>query len=173
MTYFVVDIESDGPVTPQYSMVLFGAVVLAPSLTETFFGKVRPISEEWLPKALAVSHLTREETLLFPPPEVTIPAFVGWVEAHTEAGKRPVFVSDNTGFDFSFMNFYLWKYAGRNPFGHTSRNISDLYKGMERDVASSFWSLKQTKHTHHPVDDAMGNAEALLAMRELGLRLPL
>lgn len=34
--------------------------------------------------------------------------------------------------------------------------------------------LRKTRHTHHPVDDAMGNAEALLTMKEtLGLKIKL
>jgi len=35
------------------------------------------------------------------------------------------------------------------------------------------WKRKyrKTKHTHHPVDDAKGNAEALIAMKNLGLKI--
>ena len=40
------------------------------------------------------------------------------------------------------------------------------------DVFVNFKHLRKTKHTHHPVDDARGNAEALLAMKEqLGLKI--
>jgi hypothetical protein len=39
-----------------------------------------------------------------------------------------------------------------------------------KDVRKSFKHLRKTPHTHHPVDDAKGNAEALLAMiQEFGL----
>jgi hypothetical protein len=31
--------------------------------------------------------------------------------------------------------------------------------------------LRKTIHSHHPVDDAKGNAEALLAMKEMGLKI--
>ncbi|HQP02825.1 MAG TPA: exonuclease, partial [Bacteroidia bacterium] len=30
---------------------------------------------------------------------------------------------------------------------------------------------RKTRHTHHPVDDAKGNAEALLQFRKMGLRV--
>ena len=33
--------------------------------------------------------------------------------------------------------------------------------------------LRKTRHTHHPVDDAKGNAEALLQMKEMGLKINL
>jgi hypothetical protein len=32
--------------------------------------------------------------------------------------------------------------------------------------------LKRTPHAHHPVDDAKGNAEAILATKEIGLKIP-
>jgi hypothetical protein len=35
---------------------------------------------------------------------------------------------------------------------------------MQRDYYASFKALRKTKHTHHPLDDATGNAEALLVM---------
>ncbi len=171
MTYFMVDIEADGPVAPLYSMVSLGVVVCEEGLGRTFFGKVRPISELWLPGALAVSGYTREETLGFPPPERVMPEFIAWVLACTKKGTKPIFVSDNNGFDFGFVSYYLWRYTGGNIFGHSSRNLSDLYKGMTGDVRRSFRHLKKTPHTHHPVDDAKGNAEALLAMRGMGLKI--
>ena len=34
-----------------------------------------------------------------------------------------------------------------------------------RDTFKNFKHLRKTKHTHHPVDDAKGNAEALLEMK--------
>lgn len=37
-------------------MVSFGAVILEPNLGRTFHGKARPISENWVPDALAVSN---------------------------------------------------------------------------------------------------------------------
>lgn len=32
-------------------------------------------------------------------------------------------------------------------------------------------SGRKTQHRQHPVDDARGNAEALLAMKEMGLKI--
>jgi len=41
-----------------------------------------------------------------------------------------------------------------------------------KDTFVNFKHLRKTKHTHHPVDDARGNAEALLTMKEtLGLKI--
>ena len=41
------------------------------------------------------------------------------------------------------------------------------------DTFANFKFLRKTRHTHNPVDDARGNAEALLAMKELGLKIKL
>jgi hypothetical protein len=50
-------------------------------------------------------------------------------------------------------------------------NLGSLYKGLVQDTFKNFKHLRKTKHTHHPVDDARGNAEALLQMKELGLKI--
>ena len=64
----MVDIESDGPIPGDYSMICFGAVVVEPGLNRTFYGKLRPISEKFIPEALAVSGFTREHVLAFDAP---------------------------------------------------------------------------------------------------------
>jgi hypothetical protein len=43
-----------------------------------------------------------------------------------------------------------------------------------KDAFASFKHLRKTTHTHHPVDDAKGNAEALLAIvRNFGVKIGL
>jgi len=42
---------------------------------------------------------------------------------------------------------------------------------MMKDSRASWKHLRKTKHTHNPVDDAMGNAEALLEMQKMGLKI--
>ena len=45
---------------------------------------------------------------------------------------------------------------------------------LVKDTTKTFKHLRRTAHTHHPVDDARGNAQALLEMREaMGLKFPL
>lgn len=163
----VVDVEADGPCPSLYSMISFGAVALD-DMTKTFYGECAPISEQWQPEALKVSGFTREQTLSFKSPETTMIEFDKWLSQF----KKVTFWSDNNGFDWQFINYYLHLYVGNNRFGFSSRNIGDIYKGMNKSVYASFKHLRVTKHSHHPVDDAMGNAEALIKIRELGLILP-
>jgi DNA polymerase III alpha subunit (gram-positive type) len=172
MPYVMVDVEADGPIPGDYSMICFGAVIVEPGLARDFYGKLRPISERFVPEALAVSGFTREQTLAFDAPEVTMQRFASWL---AEQGRgRLLFVSDNNGFDWSFINWYFHHFLGKNPFGHSSNNLGSLYKGLVKDMFQNFKHLRKTRHTHHPVDDARGNAEAFLHLKEqLGLKVSL
>jgi hypothetical protein len=156
----MIDVESDGPIPGDYSMICFGAVLVNGSLSETFYGQLRPISDKWIPEALAISGFTRRQTLEFDPPDQVMGRFRDWLRKNSP--DRPMFISDNNGYDWQFINWYFHHYLGDNPFGHSSTNLGSLYKGIIRNMSKSFKHLRKTKHTHHPVDDAKGNAEALL-----------
>jgi hypothetical protein len=172
MSYVMVDIESDGPAPGLFSMVCFGAIVVTPALDRTFYGRLRPISDRWLPEALAISGFSREQHDGFDDPRDVMTEFGNWVAAN--AGRRPIFISDNNGFDWSFINYYFHRFVGKNPFGHSSQNLGSLYKGLVKDAFATFKHLRTTAHTHHPVDDARGNAEALLRIKhELGMKIAL
>lgn len=169
--YIVVDVEADGPIPHEYSMVCFGAIAVEPTLSRTFYGEVRPISDKWVPEALAISGISRETHDTFDEPEDVMLRFADWIEE--TADGRPIFISDNNGFDFAWINWYFHKYFGRNPFGFSSRRIGDLYCGMKMDPFAQWKYLRETRHDHHPLNDAKGNAEALLKMREMGLKFPM
>ena len=166
MTFVSVDVEADGPIPGDYSMISFGAVIVDEDMGKTFYGQLAPISKKWDPEALAVSGHTREECFEFRDPVVVMQNFETWLEQI----KRPMFIADNNGFDWQFINWYFHHFLGRNPFGFSSTNLNSIWKGMQKDCFSSFKHLRKTKHSHHPVDDARGNAEALLAMQEMGLK---
>lgn len=149
-------------------MIALGAVLVEPGLSRVFSAQLKPISPNWISDALAVSGYSREETEEFDDPEPVMRRFADWVSA--ESKGRPFFISDNNGFDWGFMNWYFHRFLGSNPFGHSSTNLGSLYKGLVKDTYKSFKHLRETSHTHNPVDDAMGNAEALLKMKnDLGL----
>ena len=172
MSYIMVDVEADGPAPGPYSMVCFGAVVVRPGLKDTFYGQVRPISKNYDSDALAISGISRQEHHKFPTPIVTMNNFRIWMNKKTVG--QPMFISDNNGFDWQFINYYFWANKIPNPFGHSSTNLGSLYKGIQRDMFINFKHLRITKHTHNPVDDAMGNAEALIHMKDklrLGIKL--
>lgn len=155
-----VDVESDGPCPGKHSMVCFGAVIVESGFQRTFYGQVKPISDIYIPEALAISGFSREEHLKFADPYDTMLEFDLWLNKNIEG--RPILFSDNNGYDAAFINYYFHMYLDRNPFGWSSANIGSLYKGVSKNMYAKFTHLRDTKHTHHPVDDAKGNAEALL-----------
>jgi len=164
MSIVSVDIEADGPIPYVYSMIEIGAVVVEPPLDKTFYGTLSPTSKLFDPNALKSIGRNRIETLSFDDPKKTMERFDKWL---TDTCKQPlIFIADNNGFDWSFVNYYFHLYLSKNPFGYSSRNLNDLFKGIQRDMRASFKGLRRTKHSHNPVMDALGNAEALLAMIE-------
>lgn len=157
----MLDVESDGPIpaTDCYSMVCFGAVKMNAQLNTTFYGQTAPISSKYDPEALKISGFTREEHMKFDDPLKVMHEFSEWIEQHN-TDFRPMFISDNNGYDWQFINWYFHYFTGKNPFGYSSINLGSLYKGYVRNMKKNFKHLRITKHTHHPVMDAKGNAEA-------------
>jgi hypothetical protein len=145
-------------------MVSLGAVVVEPGLERRFRAFLRPISENFVPEALAVGGYSRGQTLGFAEPAVAMRDFAEWVKTH--GGTRPVFISDNNGFDWMFVAWYFHHFLGANPFGHSSANLGSLYKGLVKDCRKNFKHLRCTVHNHDPLDDAVGNAEAMLHLRD-------
>ena len=174
MSYIVIDVEADGPIPHKYSMVCFGAVIVEPSLSKTFYGQVKPIAADWIPDALAVSGFSRQAHENFDDPKAVTEQFNAWLKQNSVG--TPIFISDNLAFDWQWINYYFHYFIGKNPFGFSGRRIGDLYCGMKMDARlNREWKklYRQTSHDHHPVNDAKGNAEALLAMKEMGLKISL
>lgn len=172
MSKFVVDVEATGPCPGLYSMIDFGVVLLSDTTKTYHSGLMAPIpGSNYVDSAMSVTgtdwddmrhngrniHLVMQE-------------FAVWVQEHNTGG-RAMFFSDNNGFDWQFMNYYFHWTLGENPFGHSSSNINCLFKGMQLNMKTNIKKLRKTRHSHHPVDDAMGNAEALINMHGRGLKM--
>jgi len=174
MSWFICDVEADGPCPGLYSMHEFALLKVDSEgkLDQSFHATLSPISENYVPEALAVCNRTYEETLKFENPETVMKRCLEWVKK-TNTHSRPMFLSDNNGFDWQFLNYYFWKFCNQNPFGHSSTNQGSLFKGMQKDTFVSFKYLRKTKHDHNALNDCRGNAEALLEMKKLGLKISL
>lgn len=165
----VVDLETDGNLLGTNSMVCFGAVIVEDGLKRTFYGKTRPISSEYDPEALAVSGFSREEHESFDDPKEVMERFEKWLKENING--KPTLISDNNGFDASWINWYFIKYLGKNPFGWSSRRMTDLICGYENNLYFKWKWMRDTVHDHNPVSDALGNAEVLLKYKKKGLKL--
>jgi DNA polymerase III epsilon subunit-like protein len=168
----MVDIEADGPIPGDYSMISLGAVVVEPSLSKRFYVQLRPISERWIPEYFDVGGFSRTETLTFEQPEIAMQQFADWIQSNSI--EKPIFIADNNGFDWQFINWYFHHFCDSNPFGHSSSNLGSLYKGIVKDTSVNFKHLRKTHHSHNALEDALGNAEALLTLKEeFGLKIKL
>jgi hypothetical protein len=174
--YFSVDVEADGPIPGPYSMVSFGAAVAGvrdeaftpwdPSHA-TFYRELRPISDDFDPAALAVSGLERQ-TLLTDgtDPGAAMTDFVAWV-TQTARGARPVVVAYPACYDWMFLYWYLLRFTGSSPFGHSGcLDLKTLYAtkaGVALTGATKRTMprhlLSKRRHTHHALDDAIEQGE--------------
>lgn len=166
MSTFIVDVEADGKCPGIYSMVSFAAIKVQEDIetAPSFRAETAPISEKWIPSALAVSEVTREQHLNFPDQSQAMQNFAKFILENSKPGERITFLSDNPAFDWQFINYYFVLNDIQNPFGHTARRIGDFCAGLERNwFAGSRWKRKRkTKHSHDPLDDVRGNLEAFI-----------
>lgn len=65
-----------------------------------------------------------------------------------------------SNFDWQWVNYYLWKFAGDNPLGHTSRCAATYAwclsknRGHNDRIDMNQWVDPQYPHTHKALDDA-------------------
>lgn len=80
-----------------------------------------------------------------------------------DINDKPTFVSDNPGWDNMWLACEYDRAGLDYPFGFSSRRIGDLASGLAGNWrATSNWKrYRRTRHDHNPVNDALGNAEAL------------
>ncbi|WP_141307720.1 3'-5' exonuclease [Streptomyces spinoverrucosus] len=191
--YISVDIEADGPIPGPYSMLSLGAAVAgqqdpdgftaADPEERTFYRELRPISEEFVPEALSVSGLDRERLgREGAEPAVALAEFTDWVR-EVAAGAQPVMCGYPASYDWTFLYWYLIRFTGSSPFGHSGcLDMKTLYAtkaGLPlRAVAKGTMPrelLSRRRHTHHALDDAVEQAELfanLMAWRGPGSSPP-
>lgn len=121
------------------------------------------IDDSGIAGAREVSGVSFETQKTYRSADVVMSEVQAWLNDCVGAGKRPIFWSDNPAFDWQFWNWYCHKYLGANPAGFSARRIGDLDAGRRGEPlnTSAFKKRRETAHTHNPVDDARGNAEAL------------
>lgn len=175
--YISVDIEADGPIPGPYSMLSLGAAVAgtqdadgftaADPERQSFYRELRPIGEEFVPEALAVSGLDRDRLLSDgAEPAAALAEFSTWVR-EVALGAQPVMCGYPASYDWMFLYWYLIRFTGASPFGHSGcLDMKTLYATKARlplrAVAKGTMPrelLSRRRHTHHALDDAIEQAE--------------
>jgi hypothetical protein len=172
--YVAVDVEADGPIPGPYSMLSLGMAVAGHSEL-TFYTELRPISDDFVPAALAVSGLDRERLRReAPPAEVAMAAAARWVNGLRRRG-RPVFLAAPAVWDGMFVHWYFIRFVGQSPFGATGSGVdlrsywmgrtgvewSQTHKGKIKNALG----LTGLPHTHHAAQDAAELAQVFDAAR--------
>lgn len=172
MKYIIVDIETDGPIPADYSMLSLGACTLDEP-EETWYNEIKPLQyARFVPETvefLKAHGLDREvvkKNGMYPFPAME--SFDAWLTKIAQ-GDRLRFVADNAAFDSMFVFWYLHRHVDRNQFGHSALSLTSLYAGFAKDMrrSSDYKKWRGTKHSHNALEDAQGNAQA---MRELSRR---
>ena len=172
--FVAVDVEADGPIPGPYSMISLGmAVTGRPDLT--FYTELRPISDEFVPRALEVSGLDRDRLVReAPTAEEAMAAAARWVNGLRRFG-RPVFLAAPAVWDGMFVHWYFVRFTGRSPFGQTGSGVDlrSYWMGLTgvgwRDTAKPSivreLGLTHLTHTHHAGEDAAELAEIFGAVQ--------
>lgn len=164
--YFIsVDIETSGPVPGLFDMLSIGAVPIFGNAT--FHAFIEPHGGMIDDEAMAATGLSYEDLKSEgAPPSAVIATFANWIKENTPPHATPVFVGFNAAFDWSFINYYFIKYAGKNPFGFTALDIKSFYMGKFstswKDTRSSRIDAELNigrKPDHNALHDAVYQAE--------------
>jgi DNA polymerase III alpha subunit (gram-positive type) len=164
MTYIMIDVESDGPIPGDYSMLSFGAVVVDKKLNRTFYAELRPISKRFEKNRITFTGFERKKLMKNEDPKITMKRFVKWIKDNSD--EDPVFISDNNGYDWMFVCWYLWHFTKENPFGYSSKNLTSVYKGLNKDMHAKLDSLRTRELSHNALEDAKDNAKIFLKIIE-------
>jgi ribonuclease T len=151
--YVSVDIEASGPIPGEYSMLSLGACVVGQP-EKAIYLELKPDSPKHDAEAVGVTGFNLEDLAVTVLAEVSGP------------DEKAVFVGLNAPFDWSFVNYYFYKYLGENPFGFAALDIKAYYMGafhLEwRQTKSSHMGATlrpRTSPTHNALDDARYQAE--------------
>lgn len=166
-TYFSSDIESDGPIPGEFSMLSFASAAFDNKgvLLGTFSrnlellpgAKQNPDTMNFWRQNQAAYDETRKNVVS---PEAAMKDYVNWIA--TFRGK-PVFVGFPVAFDFMFVYWYLIKFYGSSPFSHSALDgktlamvaLKEEYRNSTKRNMPRHWFAGCGKHTHVAEDDAI------------------
>ena len=173
--YVSTDVETDGPIPGPHSMLSFGSAAFEANgtLLDSFSANLECLPEasghpdtmKWWRSQPEAWEACRSDVQR---PGAVMPAYRQWLEA---LPARPVFVAYPAGFDFTFIYWYLIRFAGKSPFSHSALDIKTYAMAMLRkEYRSSVKSgmpkrwFSRRPHTHIALDDAIEQGELFCNM---------
>ena len=172
--YIVVDIEADGPTPGLHSMLSLAAVATTSKKEiSRFYEKVVPLPdavsdpntvEWWKGQPEAWEEVNRNQKT----PTSVLKEFCVWLDL---LNAEPIFVASPIGLDYTFVSWYLFRFARRNPFMNDKNAIRTLdirsyiagkyglsFNESSRDNLPAELTDGMPEHTHRAIDDAAGYA---------------
>lgn len=154
-----------------------------------FYTELQPINDNFIPAAIKVGLLegftgedpTGERRLQWmkdhgKPPAQAMQDFVDWVNgAKARLGTRPLFVAYPASFDWTFLYWNMTHFGVESPFGFSGvYDLKTAYAtkaNVPLSKASKRWMPKHllksdTPHTHHALDDAVGQGHLCMNLLE-------
>ena len=180
--YFSTDIETDGPIPGDHSMLSVGCAAydIDGTALGTFTANLLVLPEAtqdpktmawWAtePQAWAACRIDPQA------PQQVMHALVDWVQSITPPKVKPVFAAWPVGFDFTFVYWYLMRFVGHSPFSHHALDIRSFamaylnqsYRDSHKTILAKRLKdrLKLSrKHTHVALDDALEQGDLLVAL---------
>lgn len=178
--YISVDVETDGPIPGEYSMLSLGAAAFSKGNTSPIilFGvnletlpdaKQNPDTMKWWKTQPGAWEACRKNLRS---PAEAMSRFVEWVDyvADREQAK-PVLIAYPSGFDFLFVYWYLIKFTGKSPFSFSAVDIKTYamalmkqgYRESTKKHMPKHW-FSEAPHTHCAVDDAIEQGQLFMNM---------
>lgn len=174
--YVSTDIETDGPIPGEYSMLSFGSAAYIETLVNpisTFTKNLKvlpgasqhPDTMKWWGENQKAWNAHRID---IQDPSIAMADYVAWL---AKLPGKPIFVGYPAGFDFTFIYWYLVKFTGSSPFGFSAIDIKSYamaklkcpFKKATKQNMPREW-FGPTRHTHVALDDAIGQGELFMNM---------
>ena len=180
--YVSIDIEADGPAPGLNSMLSLGAAAFTAdgALVDTFSANLEALPEaredprtmRWWATQCEAWTASRTQTQ---DPERAMRNFNTWVRAHAKILGTPVMVAYPVSFDTMWVQWYLHRFVGDDPFRRRAIDVKTLamvamgkgYRTAVKARMPTHWHAV-SKHTHIAVDDAIEQGELFMnIVREL------
>ena len=170
-----VDIETDGPIPGDYSMLSIGAVAFAKDGVEvsSFYCTLNPLPDArqhpdtmkwWGNHQDAWKEVQKRPVA----PATAMQLFYSWLK---RLPGKPIFVGYPATFDFSFVYWYLIHFGHDSPFSFSAIDLKTYayvlldipYNQMIKRNMPEEW-FTGDKHSHHALEDAKEQGKIFIEM---------
>jgi hypothetical protein len=178
--YVSTDVETDGPAPGLNSLLSFAsaAYLQDKTLVGTFTANLEVLSGavsdpktmlwwEGQPEAWKACRENQRS------PKLVMPEYALWLRS---LPGKPIFIGYPAGFDFSFIYYYLWRFAGDSPFSFSAIDIKTYAMAMLKTPSRQTVKRNMPKewfdplpHTHVALDDAIEQGAMFINMLQENL----